>query len=265
MNIFRRELKAHWKGLLGWSIAMILLVVSGMAKFSALGSGGQSANQIFQAFPKPVLVILGIQGLDLTRVIGYFGVLYLYIQLAASIHAAMLGAEIISKEERDRTSEFLYPKPVTRMHVVTEKVLAGLVNIIIINIITLVSSIIMVAAFANNFLNNDMIIMLMAGLFIMQLVFFTLGVALAGYFKNPRLPSVVSTTVLLGTYIIWVVIDLNANLDFLKFVTPFKYFDASVLISNGYLDPFYVVLSLLIVTIMMASAYLTFNKRDLKV
>ena len=265
MNIFLRELKAHWKGLLGWSIAMILLIVSGMAKFSALGTGGQNANQIFGAFPKPVLVILGIQGLNLGTVIGYFGVLYLYIQLTAAIHAAMLGAEIISKEERDRTSEFLYPKPVTRMRVLTEKVLAGLVNIIVLNIVTIIASIIMVAVYANNFLNNDMIIVLMTGIFLTQLLFFGLGIALAGYFKNPKMPSIVATSILLVTYIIWVVIDLNSKLDFLKYITPFKYFDASVLIHDGHLDLVYVVMSLLIVTALMASSYLAFNKRDLKV
>lgn len=265
MNIFFRELKAHWKGLLGWSIAMILLVASGMAKFSALGTGGQNANLVFGAFPKPVLAILGVQGLNLSTVIGYFGVMYLYIQLTATIHAAMLGAEIISKEERDKTSEFLFPKPVTRQRILTEKILAGLVNIIVLNIVTVVSSIIMVAVFANNFLNNDMIIIMMTGLFIMQLLFFALGVALACFFKNPKLPSVIATTILLSTYIIWVVIDLNSKLDFLKYFTPFKYFDASVLIRDGHLDVIYVILSLVITYILMASALVAFKKRDLKV
>jgi ABC-2 type transport system permease protein len=78
---------------------------------------------LFKTFPKPVLVIAGINGLDVGTVIGYFGVLYLYILLMATIHAAMIGAEVISKEERDRTSEFLYPKPISRSKIVTEKLL----------------------------------------------------------------------------------------------------------------------------------------------
>lgn len=265
MNIFRRELRAHRNGLIGWSVAMIFLVASGMAKFSALGSGGQSANELFKAFPKPVQAILGVQGLDLTTVIGYFGVLYLYMQLTVSIHATMLGAEIISKEERDRTSEFLFQKPVTRARVVTEKLLAGIVNIIILNVITLVSSILMVAVFAKNYSNNNIIFVLMAGLLVMQLLFFSLGAALAGYFKNPKLSSIVATSILLATYIIWVVIDLNSKLDLLKYVTPFKYFDASVIITDGRLDPIYITLSVIILVVFITTTYLTFNKRDLKV
>jgi ABC-2 type transport system permease protein len=105
----------------------------------------------------------------------------------------------------------------------------------------------------------------MAGLFIMQMIFFALGSVLAGLFKNPKLPSIVATAILLGTYIIWVVVDLNSNLDFLKYVTPFKYFDASTIISNGHLDSFYIGLSAAIIAVFITTTYLTFNKRDLKV
>ena len=100
---------------------------------------------------------------------------------------------------------------------------------------------------------------------LMQLLFYALGAAMAGLFKNPKLPSVAATSTLLVTYIIWVVIDLNSNLDDLKYLTPFKYFDASVIIKNGSLDPFYVGLSLVIIVVLITTSYLTFNKRDLKV
>jgi len=265
MNIFLREMKAHYRGLIGWSIGMILLVAAGMAKFSALSGNGQMANDIFKTFPKPVLAIMGIQGFDLNTVIGYFGVLFLYIVLTATIHAAMIGAEVISKEERDRTSEFLFPKPVSRVRVISEKLLAALVNIIILNIVTVISSILMVGVFAKNYSNNNLILVLMAGLFMMQLLFFALGAALAGLFKNPKLPSAVATTILLVTYIIWVVVDLNSKLDNLKYITPFKYFDASVIVREGHLDPFYVILSLFIFLFLIVITYLTFDKRDLKV
>jgi ABC-2 type transport system permease protein len=265
MNIIFREIKAHYKGLIGWSIGMLFLVIAGMAKYGAIATGGKQAIQVFKTFPKPVLVIAGINGLDVSTAIGYFGVLYLYILLMAGIHAAMIGAEVISKEERDRTSEFLYPKPITRSKIVSEKLIAAIINIVILNFITTVSSIFAVAFYVKNYSNDNIILVLMAGLFIMQILFFSLGSALAGLFKNPKLPSVVATAILLGTYIIWVVVDLNANLDLLKYVTPFKYFDASVIIKDGHLDPFYIGLSVAIIAVFITTTYLAFNKRDLKV
>jgi hypothetical protein len=77
-----------------------------------------------------------------------------------------------------------------------------------------------------------MILVLMAGLFIMQILFFAL-VGLGRPIQKSEITIGSSNGDFAGTYIIWVVVDLNANLDFLKYVTPFKYFDASVIIKNG--------------------------------
>ena len=57
----------------------------------------------------------------------------------ATIHAAMLGATIIAKEERDKTSEFLFAKPVLRSTIITAKLLAAFVNIVVFNLITFIS------------------------------------------------------------------------------------------------------------------------------
>ena len=49
--------------------------------------------------PKSLQAIMGTNSLDLSSVIGYYGLLYLYLVVMAGIHASMLGANIISKEE----------------------------------------------------------------------------------------------------------------------------------------------------------------------
>lgn len=263
MNIYRRELRAHYKVLIVWLIWMVFLIISGMYKFKALSSN--DANGLIKVFPKSLQVIFGISGFNLNTMIGAFGILFLYIILTATIHATMLGAEIISKEERDRTSEFLFPKPISRDIVITQKLLAAVTNIIVLNLVTLVASILTVAAFANNFSNNSMIIVLDTALLLMQLLFLSIGAVFAGLLKNSKASAAIATAILLGTYVMWVVIDLNKNLDLLKYLTPFKYFDASVIIKDGHLDPFYTTLSAIIIVVLITTTYLAFNKRDLKV
>ena len=102
MNIFLREMKAYQKSLIIWSIGVIFLIGSGMAKFEGMASSGQSMNDILAAMPKSLQAIMGTGTLDISKVSGYFGVLYIYLLLMATIHAAMLGATIIAKEERDK-------------------------------------------------------------------------------------------------------------------------------------------------------------------
>jgi ABC-2 type transport system permease protein len=257
-------MRTHYKGLIGWSIGMILLIISGMAKFSAYSSTGQSTEEILKAFPKPFLAILGIQGLDLTTVIGFFGILYLYMVLLASIHAAMLGSEIISKEERDRTGEFLFTKPIARHKVISQKLIAGMLNIVILNIVTLITSIFTVEAYAGDWGNDRMVAILVTGVLLMQILFFSIGAALAGLFKNPKMSSIVATVILLVTYIIWVIIDLNSSFEALKYLTPFDYLEASRVIADDCLGTFNVILLLVVSMILTASTYYTYTRRDLK-
>ncbi len=265
MNVFFRELKAHWKGILFWSIGMVLLVGSGMAKYSAYQSTGQSINQIVAQFPKSVQIIMGMSGFDLTTAAGFYGVLFLYIALAATIHAALVGSDLIAKEERDRTSEFLYPKPISRVRVVTEKLLAGLVILVIFNLVTTLSSVYFVKYLNKGVSATHDILLLMAGMAFLQLIFFAVGAAVAGVNKHQKSSASIATSVLLLTFILYFVINLNDKLDFLKYLSPFKYFEAHTIITNGNLDPFYMVLSLIITAALIASTYFTYSRRDLSV
>ena len=110
MNIFIVEMKAHRKGLIIWAFGILFMVAAGMGKYVALSSSGQSMNDLFAQMPKSMQAIMGIGTFDLSKASGYYGMLFLYLVLMATVHAAMLGADIISKEERDKTAEFLLVK-----------------------------------------------------------------------------------------------------------------------------------------------------------
>src|SRR5665647_2096234 len=110
MNVFIVEMRAHRKGLIIWAFGIIFMVVAGMGKYVALSSSGQSMKEVFSQMPKSMQIIFGIGSFDLSKASGYYGMLFLYLALMATIHAAMLGACLLSKEERDKTAEFLLSK-----------------------------------------------------------------------------------------------------------------------------------------------------------
>jgi ABC-2 type transport system permease protein len=265
MNIFIQEMKAHRKSLIFWCVGMIFMVAAGMGKFSAISSTGKSANEIFDKMPKLLRVIFGIGDFDLSKTIGYFGVLFIYLLLMATIHAAMLGADVISKEERDKTSEFLFVKPASRTKIITAKLLAALVNITILNIITLISSIGIMGKYSKGEAVTGDIIILMIGMFITQLIFMLIGTGLAAVSKNPKTSTSIATGILLVLYMLSVIIDMNSNLENLKYINPLKYFEAKNLINGGGFDPVFVGLSVVIIGLLVASTYVFYKKRDLKI
>ena len=169
MNIVKRELKANRKSLLLWSIGVLFMVGVGMGKYAGMNGTGETMNELMAEMPKSLQAIMGSGGFDLSTAIGYYGLLFLYLVIMATIHAVMLGANIIAKEERDKTAEFLLVKPISREKVITAKLLASLINLLVFNFVTLVSSFIFVRQFSQGQEVLRDIGLLMFGMLIMQL------------------------------------------------------------------------------------------------
>ena len=265
MNIFIREMKAHRKSLIIWCIAVVLIIVSGMGKYAGSVASGQSMNDLVAQMPKAVKEILGIGSFDLSKASGYYGLLFLYLVVMATIHASMIGASIIAKEEVDKTSEFLFVKPISRHRIITFKLLAALFNILILNIISLVSSVAIVRYFSKSEAVVGDIIKLLVGMFILQLIFMFIGTGIASISKIPRTATSQTMGILLITFILSKGIDLNDKLDVLKYLTPFKYYEASSLMYGGGLNPVFVTLSIVIIVVLLVLTYVFYKKRDLNV
>jgi len=264
MNIFLRELKANRKALIIWSVCMFFLIASGMAKYTAYSAGGQS-NEVFNKMPYSIKALLGMGSFDVTTMTGYFALLFLYIELTVAIHAVLLGSGIIAKEERDKTIEFLITKPVSRTIIITSKLLTALVNILIINIVTFVSTIIMVSAYNKGDDISGEITMFMLSMFIVQLIFLSLGMALAAFIKNSKASGSLAEGILLASFVISKITDMTNKLNFLNVLSPFKYFNYTNIVAGEGLNFSIVVLSLLLVAAFFASTYFFYSKRDLTI
>jgi ABC-2 type transport system permease protein len=263
VNIFIRELKANRKALFIWSACMFLLVLSGMGKYTAYSSGGQSAA-VFNDIPQSVKALLGMGSFDVTTVSGFFAMLFLYIELTVAIHASLLGAGIISKEEHDKTCEFLMIKPVSRKVVITAKLLAAFVNVFVINLVTFVTSVYMISHFNKGPDITGEIVMFMLSMFIVQLIFLSLGVAIAAMTKNPKGSGSVAIGLMLTAFIISKITDLTDRLNVLNILSPFKYFSYADLACGKGLNAVIVISSLLLIAVLSASAYYFYPKRDLQ-
>jgi ABC-2 type transport system permease protein len=262
MNIFLRELKANLKSLLIWGVIVILFVAIGVSKFSAY-YGNPEMLEILNDMPQAVLTAFNFQAFNLTTLSGFFGVMFTYFALLLSVAAAMWGSDIISKEERDKTVEFSLTLPVTRGRVVTAKTLAALVNCLGLLLITWGASLVSVAQYEPDGEFYRFLGLCMVAILIMQLIFLAIGIFLGCAMKQYKRASSVAVSLLLGTYFLSVISGLHENLDFLKYLSPFKYFDAGILLRESRFEPVYVGLSLAIVLASMVGAYLTYARRDL--
>ncbi|MGG6314462.1 ABC transporter permease subunit [Paenibacillus macerans] len=264
MNIFWRELKAYRKALIIWSVCMFLLVVSGMSKYTAYSAGGASAD-VFNDMPKTMKALLGMGSFDVTQMSGFFAMLFLYIELTAAIHAVLLGSGIIAKEERDKTVEFLMAKPVSRGTVVTSKLLAALTNVVTLNLVSLVSSIAMVAAYNKGPDITGEIVQFLGSMLLVQLIFLSLGAALSSLLKRPKASGSMATGIMLASFVIAKITDMTDRLNFLNLLSPFKYFSYSRIVEGEGIHAGIAALSIALAAVLAVSTYVLYRKRELSV
>jgi ABC-2 type transport system permease protein len=243
---------------------MFLLVLSGMGKYTAYSSDGANSD-VFNKMPYSMKALLGIGSFDVTSISGFFAMLFLYIELTVAIHAVLLGSGLIAKEERDKTTEFLMVKPVSRATIITSKLLAAFVNIVIVNLVTFFASIVMVAAYNKGKDISGEIAVFLSSMFIVQLIYLSLGALLSAFMKNPKASGSLAAGILLGSFVISKITDLTDRVNALNVLSPFKYFSYKNIVDGGGLSLVVVVLSLLLVTAFSVLTYFFYLKRDLKV
>jgi ABC-2 type transport system permease protein len=234
----------------------------GFTEFRAY-AGNPEMLAILDALPPALLSAFNMEAFNLTTVSGFWGVMFLYCALLLTLSAVLWGSDIISKEERDRTVEFSLVLPVTRAKVVTAKLLAAAVNCFALLLITLGASLANVARYRPDSAFFEFLFLSMIALFIMQLTFLAAGVFLGCALRHARQASAVAVALMLGTYFLSVLSGLSEKLEFLKYLTPFKYFDPAVLLHESRINMAYVALSAGIITVCLVAAYLAYSRRDL--
>jgi ABC-2 type transport system permease protein len=262
MNIFLRELRANLKSLIIWCVIMGLLIMVGTAKFAAFYNNPES-TKLLNAMPQAMLDAMNLKAFNITTVIGFYGIMFVYFGLLGAIAAAMWGSDMISKEERDKTVEFSLVLPVSRSRVITAKALAALVNCIVFVLVSWIFSLLSVRAYSYEPGFNTFLRLEMEGMFAIELIFLALGLLLGCAMKQYKLSGSVAVGIILVTYVMSVFSGMQSNLHFLNYFTPFKYYDAAVFRDTGALSGGYVLLSAAIIVIFVAAAYLLYNKRDL--
>jgi beta-exotoxin I transport system permease protein len=262
VNIFFRELRAGLKSFLIWSGVMLLLILVGTAKFSAYYNN-PSMLAVLDAMPKAIIDAMSLRAFNLTTLNGFYGLMFIYFGLLGGIAAALWASDSISKEERDKTVEFSLVLPVSRGRVVTAKAFAVLVYSLLFVLVTWGGSLAAAQSYKPDATFYKFLTLEMEAMFVIELIFLAVGLLLGCAMKRYKLSGSTAIAIILVTYLLSIMSGMQSNLDFLKYFTPFKYFDSASLFRTGSIDAWYLLLSLAIILVCVVAAYWIYNKRDL--
>ncbi|AIO18538.1 ABC-2 family transporter protein [Candidatus Izimaplasma bacterium HR1] len=260
MNIIIRELKANFKAFLIWGLSLVGIYFIASIEFGAF-AGDLAIAEAMERF-EALFTALGSASSDMTTAEGFLSILSIYIYLPLAIYSGLLGSGIISKEEKDRTAEYLFTLPISRKKVISYKLIVAIFYSVLINIIVILGCYFAFSRFDPDpvfytFLRNMSI-----GVLLTQLIFLSIGVALSSILRQYKLSGSITIALLISTFMLNILIGFVDELDFLKYFSPFNYFNSEKMLITSFEFPF-LLITFVIVSLGIGSLLIYYPKRDL--
>ncbi len=262
MTVFLHELKANRNSTLKWAIALVAISVFYLSVFSVYTSGAEDIKKMLTGFPPEVLKALGMDAELLFSILGFYSFVFTYVVLCGAIQAMVLGTNLISKEFNRKTADFLFTKPISRTEILTGKLLAGLVSLLITDVAAIAAGYLMASAVSDKPFSTGLFFMVSITLFFVQMMFYTFGVLLGAIFH--RIKSVLGLS--LGTVFGFFIAGMLASIleeEKLNYVVPFKYYDSIKILHQSTYDSTSVALNIIFVVAAIAASYILYTKKDI--
>lgn len=263
MNIYVHEFKGFSRSVIAWSIAIFAVMLLYMSVFSSFAADAETLNEMMAEFPDELLAAFGMNGVDLSTVLGYFGITLLFAQLFVSIQAANYGFGLVSVEERELTADFLLTKPVGRPKILTSKLMAALTGLAITNAVVWIASFVLIGIFRDGRpYDTGILVLLLLTITFLQLFFLTVSLIISLFTKRIRSVTPYSMGLVFGLYVLSAFSSMMGEMP-IENITPFKHFEANYIVTNGAYDVPLIFLSFALIVISVIGSYILYARRDI--
>jgi ABC-2 type transport system permease protein len=263
LNMYVHEIKQYGRITIIWIVSLIATAGLYMALYPSLEPQLNAMKKILENYPPALLDALGVGPNAFLSFAGFYSIIMAYMMLAMSIQAMNLGTGLVAKEEHGHTAEFLLAKPVTRIQVLSAKLLAALTLILITNAAFLTGMLALMMAFSITSISAKVFVLMTLTLFIVQLFFLGLGFLIS--VTAPKIRSVLSIS--LSTVFVFYVIGVFDSIigsAAARYLTPFKFFDNQYIIQNGSYEFGFIGLEVVFLAAVVLAAYYFYLKRDIR-
>jgi ABC-2 type transport system permease protein len=259
MNVYLFELKANRKFVITWLIVMMCLGLLMVSFYPSISKDLDLFIRAIQNYPESIRALFGINLKTMGSITGYYSSFPLTCLLICSAMEAMiLGVSILSKEVRDKTADFLFTKPLSRMMIITAKIKASATLLLISNIVLFTFMYFITISFSSGNFAFIPFVLLMLTLLIIQFIFLSLGMLISVILSKVKSPLPISMGVVFGFYAINSFAD-----DKMRAFIPFKYFESPYILEHSSYEMIYLLLAFMLIIIFTVLTYSIYLKKDI--
>lgn len=260
MTLIKHELKQGKMSFLIWTASIGFLLAICVFLFPEMKGQMEGINDMFASMGS-FTAAFGMDRLNFGTLTGFYAIeCGNVLGLGGAFYGALCAVGILSKEEKDKTAEFLLTHPVSRKRIVTEKLIAALIQITVMNIIIYAIALGSIAAVGEAIPLKEISLLHLA-YYLLQLELMGICFGISAFLRKG------SIGVGLGIAVMMYFLNLIANIadvaEFLKYITPFGYCEGADIIANGSLDISLVAIGAVIGISGIIVAYMKYTTKDI--
>lgn len=233
MTVFKHEMRQGKISLIIWTGAIAFLFLTCVLIYPEMRGSVDELNEMFASMGN-FTQAFGMDKVNIGEFMGFYAVeCGEILGLGGGIFAAMLGVASLSKEEKGRTAEFLLTHPVSRVSVAVQKLLACMVQIVIMNAAIFAVTAVSAIAIGEEPDFKVLALFHLAHVFLqIELAAVTFGIS--AFLRGGAIGIGIGVAALM--YFLSLVSNMVESAECLKYITPFGYTDGAQIVSDGALE-----------------------------
>jgi len=260
MTILRHELKQNRTSFWIWTVVISFMIGVCVFIYPEMKGEMESISDVF-ADMGSFSAAFGMDQINFGTLLGYYAIeCGNVLGLGGAFFAALCGAGILAKEEKDHTAEFLLTHPVSRWKIITQKLMAIMLQIVVLNAIVFVVVTLSMLAIGENIPWEEMLL-LHAAYLLLQLELAGICFGISAFLNRGSLG--VGLGVAVTMYFLNLISNITESAEFLKYITPFGYADGSEIVTEVALDTKLILVGMTYAIAGIILAYWKYTKKDI--
>lgn len=260
MAVLQKELKKGIKGFLVWTIGIGFMLIVCIFMYPEMKTQMDGMNELFAnmgSFTKA----FGMDQLNFGTLIGFYGVeCGNMLGIGGGLFAAYLGVTMLEKEEKDHTAEFLFTHPIRRSSVVLQKLMAVVIQIVVMNVFIFVCSIISIQMIDEK-LPMEELALIHAAYLLLEIQIGVICFGISAFLKRGSIGIGLGMATLM--YFLNLICNLSEEAEFLKYITPYAYAEPADIIAEMQLDMPLIALGMAYMIIAAMIGFVKYAKKDI--
>ena len=260
MTMVKHEVKQGIRSLAIWTAAIAFLLAVCVFMFPEMKGEMEGVGDMFSSMGS-FTEAFGMDRINFGTLTGFYAVeCGNILGLGGAFFAALSAVSILAKEEKEHTAEFLFTHPVRRSRIVTEKLCAVILQIVLMNLLVFAVSIASVAAIGEEIPWKEIVLLHLA-YFLLQIEIAGICFGISAFLKRGSLGAGLGIAAVL--YFLNLIANISETAEFLKYITPFGYAEGADIVTNGRLEEGLVFLGMLYGIIGIAAAFSWYCRKDI--